>query len=115
MNTRQDFFPEIRPYASGRLQVSSLHEIYYEECGNPKGKPVVVLHGGPGGGIFPNLRRFHDSAHYRIILFDQRGCGASTPYACLEENTTQDLVADMERLRIHLGVEGWQVVGATIF
>ena len=113
MNTRQDFFPEIRPYASGRLQVSSLHEIYYEECGNPKGKPVAVLHGGPGGGIFPNLRRFHDPAHYRIILFDQRGCGASTPYACLEENTTQDLVADMERLRIHLGVERWQVVGGS--
>ncbi len=113
MNTRQDFFPEIRPYASGRLQVSSLHEIYYEECGNPKGKPVVVLHGGPGGGIFPNLRRFHDPTHYRIILFDQRGCGASTPYACLEENTTQDLVADMERLRIHLGVERWQVVGGS--
>lgn len=113
MNTRQDFFPEIRPYASGRLQVSSLHEIYYEECGNPKGKPVVVLHGGPGGGIFPNFRRFHDPTHYRIILFDQRGCGASTPYACLEENTTQDLVADMERLRIHLGVERWQVVGGS--
>lgn len=113
MNQRLSFFPERQPYARGRLRVSPLHEIYFEECGNPEGKPVVVLHGGPGGGISPNLRRYHDPAHYRIILFDQRGCGASTPHACLEENTTQDLVADTEKLRVHLGIDQWQVFGGS--
>ena len=113
MNQQYEFFPELQPYRRGRLRVSTLHEIYYEECGNPAGKPVVVLHGGPGGGISPNLRRFHDPAHYRIILFDQRGCGASTPHACLEENTTQYLVADTERLRNHLNIDRWQVFGGS--
>lgn len=113
MNQRIELFPELQPHTRGRLRVSDLHEIYYEECGNPAGKPVVVLHGGPGGGISPNLRRYHDPAYYRIILFDQRGCGASTPHACLEENTTQDLLADTERLRIHLNIECWQVFGGS--
>ena len=113
MIDRLGFFPEIQPYWRGRLQVSDLHEIYFEECGNPQGKPCVILHGGPGSGISPNLRRFHNPAAYRIILFDQRGCGASTPHACLEENTTQDLVADMERLRSHLDVSRWQVFGGS--
>jgi proline iminopeptidase len=113
MNDRLGFFPELQPYDRGRLQVSDLHEIYFEECGNPLGKPVVILHGGPGGGISPNLRRFHDPAVYRMILFDQRGCGASTPYAGLEENTTWDLVSDIEKLREHLGIEQWQVFGGS--
>ncbi len=113
MIDRLAFFPELQPYMRGRIRVSDLHEIYFEECGNPAGKPVVILHGGPGGGISPNLRRFHDPASYRIILFDQRGCGASTPYASLEENTTWDLVADIEKLREHLSIERWQVFGGS--
>ena len=100
----REFYPELQPYSRGRLRVSDLHEIYFEECGNPEGKPVVVLHGGPGGGISPFLRRLHDPKLYRIILFDQRGCGQSTPNAELRENTTWHLVADMEALRAHLGV-----------
>lgn len=109
----REFYPELQPYARGRLRVSDLHEIYYEECGNPKGKPVVVLHGGPGGGISPFLRRLHDPKLYRIILFDQRGCGQSTPNAELRENTTWHLVADMEALRQHLEIEKWQVLGGS--
>jgi proline iminopeptidase len=112
-NGRLTSFPDILPYRMGRLKVSSLHEIYYEECGNPKGKPAVVLHGGPGGGIVAMLRRMHDPQAYRIILFDQRGCGQSTPHAELRENTTWDLVADMEKLRVHLGIERWQVFGGS--
>ncbi|MDP4822956.1 MAG: prolyl aminopeptidase [Aestuariivirgaceae bacterium] len=110
---RTTAFPEILPYRQGRLKVSALHEIAYEECGNPQGKPVVVLHGGPGGGSNPYLRRLHDPAHYRIIQFDQRGCGASTPHAELEANTTWDLVADMEALRELLGISRWQVMGGS--
>ena len=106
-------YPEIEPYLTGRLRVSSLHELYYEECGNPSGKPVVLLHGGPGGGATPFMRRFHDPKAYRIILFDQRGAGRSTPHAELRENTTWDLVADIERLREHLGIEKWQVLGGS--
>ena len=109
----REFYPELQPYTRGRLRVSALHEIYYEECGNPKGKPVVVLHGGPGGGISPFLRRLHDPKLYRVILFDQRGCGQSTPHAELRENTTWHLVADMEALRVHLGIETWQVLGGS--
>lgn len=109
----REFYPELQPYTRGRLRVSALHEIYYEECGNPQGKPVVVLHGGPGGGISPFLRRLHDPKKYRIILFDQRGCGQSTPNAELRENTTWHLVADMEALRVHLSVETWQVLGGS--
>jgi proline iminopeptidase len=113
MTYRLGFFPELQPYARGRLKVSDLHEIYYEECGKPSGKPVVILHGGPGGGISANLRRFHNPSAYRMILLDQRGCGASTPYACMEENTTWDLVSDIEKLRLHLKIERWQVFGGS--
>ena len=113
MSDRLDFFPELQPYARGRLKVSDMHEIYFEECGNPSGKVVVILHGGPGGGISMNLRRFHDPSAYRMILFDQRGCGGSTPYACLENNTTWDLVSDIEKLRVHLRTERWQVFGGS--
>ena len=109
----REFYPELQPYARGRFHVSDLHEIYYEECGNREGKPVVVLHGGPGGGISPFLRRLHDPKRYRIILFDQRGCGQSTPNAELRENTTWHLVADMETLRTRLGIEKWQVLGGS--
>ena len=110
---RRVLYPAIEPYRTGRLPVSSLHEIYFEECGNPQGKPVLMVHGGPGGGSNPTMRRYHDPAHYRIILFDQRGCGRSTPYASLEDNTTWHLVADMEQLRTHLGIERWQLCGGS--
>lgn len=113
MPDRRPLYPGLQPYRTGRLKVSALHEMYYEECGNPSGKPALVLHGGPGGGIAPFLRQGHDPALYRIILFDQRGCGQSTPFACLEENTTWDLVADIEALRRHLGIDRWQVVGGS--
>ena len=106
-------YPAIEPFASGFLQVSPLHRLYYEQCGNPDGKPVVFLHGGPGAGCGPNSRRFFDPAHYHIILFDQRGCGRSTPHAELVENTTWELVADMERVREHLGIDRWQVFGGS--
>lgn len=110
---RNTLFPAIEPYSTHRLKVSALHEIYVEECGNPRGKPVVLVHGGPGGGSNPNMRRYHDPAIYRIVLFDQRGCGRSTPHAELAENTTWDLVADMERIREHLGIARWQVFGGS--
>jgi proline iminopeptidase len=110
---RLTLYPEIVPFRTGRLKVSDLHEIYFEECGSPSGKPAVLLHGGPGGGINTVMRRYHDPRAYRIVLFDQRGCGRSTPHACLEENTTWDLVDDIERLREHLGVERWQVFGGS--
>ena len=106
-------YPPIEPYNTGTLKVSDLHEIYFEESGNPKGKPVVFLHGGPGGGCEPRQRRFFNPDKYRIVLFDQRGCGKSMPYASLEENTTWDLVADIEKLRVHLGIRTWQVFGGS--
>jgi proline iminopeptidase len=106
-------FPALEPYRRGRLRVSEIHEIYFEECGSPEGMPVVVLHGGPGGGSSPVLRRFHDPAKYRIVLFDQRGCGNSTPHACLTDNTTWHLVSDIEALREHLGISQWQVFGGS--
>ena len=96
-------YPPLEPYASGHLQVSPLHSIYFEESGNPQGKPVVFLHGGPGGGTAPRMRQFFDPAAYRIVLFDQRGCGRSMPLGELHDNTTDHLVADMEKLREHLG------------
>jgi proline iminopeptidase len=108
-----DFYPEIEPFHKGRLKVSSLHEIYFEQVGNPKGKPILFLHGGPGGGINSDHRRYFDPQHYHIILFDQRGCGLSTPFAELRENTTWDLVADIEKLRTELGVEKWHVFGGS--
>lgn len=113
MIQRQTFYPGRQPVSEGRLRVSALHEIHYEECGNPMGKPALVLHGGPGGGISPFLRQMHDPESYRIILFDQRGCGKSTPHAELRENTTWDLVEDIEKLRRHLAIERWQVVGGS--
>jgi proline iminopeptidase len=110
---RRGMYPEIEPYRSGRLRVSDLHEIYWEESGNPGGKPVVFVHGGPGGGTEPKQRRFFDPAAYRIVLFDQRGSGQSTPHASLVDNTTQHLIADMEQLRAHLDIDRWQVFGGS--
>lgn len=111
--TRRGYYPAIEPHRTGRLRVSALHEIYWEESGNPRGKPAVFLHGGPGFGTEPNHRRFFDPGRYRIVLFDQRGCGKSTPHASLEENTTWDLVADIEKLRVELGIERWLVFGGS--
>jgi len=106
-------YPITEPYTSGRLKVSDLHEIYYEEVGNPKGSPIVFVHGGPGGGITPVYRKFFDPRFYRVILFDQRGAGLSTPHAELRENTTWDLVKDMEKLRTHLKIDKWIVFGGS--
>lgn len=105
--------PPIKPYFRGTLPVSSLHTLYYEEVGNPNGKPVVFLHGGPGGGIIPIYRQFFDPTKWRIVLFDQRGCGQSTPHAELTENTTWNLVADIEKLRSHLSISDWTVFGGS--
>jgi len=110
---RRSLFPAIEPYARHRLKVSPIHEIYVAEYGNRNGKPAVLLHGGPGGGSNPTMPRFHDPDAYRIVVFDQRGCGQSTPHAELEGNTTWDLVADIERIRTHLGIERWQVFGGS--
>lgn len=106
-------YPEIKPYATHRLAVASPHQIYVEECGNPEGLPVVFVHGGPGAGCEPYHRRFFDPNVYRIVLFDQRGCGRSTPHAELAGNTTQALVADMETIRQHLKIERWVVFGGS--
>jgi len=106
-------YPPIKPYGSGYLRVSEVHEIYYEESGNPRGKPAVFVHGGPGGGTDARMRCFFDPKRYRIILFDQRGCGKSRPHASLVDNTTWHLVEDMEKLREHLGIEKWQVFGGS--
>ncbi len=106
-------YTNIEPNKTGMLQVSDLHQAYWEECGNPNGKPVVFVHGGPGGGTSPKSRGFFNPEKYRIIQFDQRGCGKSTPHACLEENTTWDLIADMEKIREMLGIEKWQVFGGS--
>jgi proline iminopeptidase len=103
-------YPDIDPFDSGFLQVSDLHTLYYEQSGNKQGRPVLFLHGGPGGASTPKSRRYFDPERYRIVAFDQRGAGQSTPSACLEENTTWDLVEDIERLRNHLGIEKWAIV-----
>lgn len=108
-----DLYPEIEPFKVETLKVSPLHEIYLEQSGNPDGVPIIFLHGGPGGGTDAKHRRFFDPAHYRIILFDQRGCGKSTPRAELEENTTWDLVHDIELIRKHLGIRYWVVFGGS--
>jgi proline iminopeptidase len=113
IGARDGLYPEIDVRRTYRLKVSAVHELYVEESGNPAGKPVVFLHGGPGGGSDPKYRRFFDPEKYRIVLFDQRGCGRSTPHACLDENTTWDLVADMERIRELLGIERWMVFGGS--
>ncbi len=109
----KSFYPPIEPYEQGWLDVSGGHTIYFEQCGNPNGQPVIIVHGGPGGGSNPSMRRCHDPDHYRIILFDQRGCGRSRPHASLEDNTTWDLVRDMETLRESLGISSWQLFGGS--
>lgn len=109
----REFFPEIEPFNKGMLKVSDIHTLYWEECGNPEGHPVVFLHGGPGGGITPDYRRFFDPKTYRIVLFDQRGSGQSTPCAEIRENTTWDLVNDTETIRKMLNIEKWVVFGGS--
>jgi proline iminopeptidase len=109
----RQLYPPVDPYSQGILTVSPLHKLYYEEVGNLEGKPVVFLHGGPGSGIVPLYRRFFDPNQWRIILFDQRGCGQSTPHAELTDNTTWDLVDDIEKLRSHLAIDQWTVFGGS--
>lgn len=106
-------YPHIEPFDRRKVEAGDGHVLYVEQSGNPDGVPVVVLHGGPGGGCSPFMRRFFDPAHYRAILFDQRGCGLSTPHASIEANTTQHLIADIEMIRRELGVEGWFVFGGS--
>jgi len=108
-----EFYPVLEPYATHRLPVGGGHELYVEECGNPKGVPAVFVHGGPGGGCNADSRRFFDPRRYRIVLFDQRGCGRSRPHASLDHNTSQDLVADMELIRARLGIDKWLVFGGS--
>lgn len=113
----REFYPPIEPYDSGHLEVGDGQQIYWEISGSPGGKPVVFVHGGPGGGTSPDQRRFFDPDRYRIVLFDQRGCGQSRPHiadgADLSVNTTDHLIADIERLREHLGIDRWQVFGGS--
>ena len=117
MNTksghRRKLYPHIDPRRAGRLRVSDLHEIYWEDSGPERGIPALGLHGGPGGGASPEMRRFFDPRRYRTVLFDQRGCGRSTPHSELRENTTWDLVADIEKLRENLGIDRWLVFGGS--
>lgn len=110
---RRGLYPEIEPFAYGWQTTESAHEVYYEECGAPGGKPAVVLHGGPGGAVNAAMRRFFDPTRWRTVLFDQRGCGKSRPHADLNENDTWKLVEDIERLRIRCGVEKWTVFGGS--
>lgn len=109
----RELYPEIEPFHSERLPVDALHTLHLEQCGNPDGLPVLFLHGGPGAGVSPYHRRFFDPARYRIVLFDQRGAGRSTPHAELRDNTTWHLVEDIERIRQHLGIERWVVFGGS--
>lgn len=113
MSALRTLWPEILPYKTQFLQVSPVHSLYIEECGNPAGTPVLVLHGGPGAGSYPQLRRFFNPEKYHIILFDQRGCGKSTPLASIEDNTTFNLVGDIEKIRALLGIERWVVFGGS--
>ncbi|CAM6115901.1 unnamed protein product [Calypogeia fissa] len=110
---RTDLYPYIDANQTGFFEVSDIHTLYWEESGNPAGQPVIFLHGGPGAGTSGSNRRFFDPDHYRIILLDQRGAGKSTPHACTEENTTWDLVSDIEKLREHLGIEKWMIFGGS--
>jgi proline iminopeptidase len=110
---RRGLYPDNEPFAFGWLGAGGAHEVYYEECGRANGKPAVILHGGPGGAINPTMRRFFDPSRWRMMLFDQRGCGKSRPNASLDDNTTWDLIADIERLRVHAGVEKWTVFGGS--
>ncbi len=111
--SRTDLYPPIEPFASGRLRLDATHQMYWEESGNPRGVPVVFLHGGPGAGATPAHRRFFDPAFYRIVVFDQRGAGRSTPHGDLTDNTTHHLVADMEMLRQARGIDRWIVFGGS--
>ncbi len=106
-------YPTIEPFNVGQIRVSEIHNIVYEEVGNPKGQPALFLHGGPGVGISPSYRRFFDPAHYRTILVHQRGAGQSTPHADIRENTTWNIVSDLEQIRQHLGIEKWTVMGGS--
>jgi proline iminopeptidase len=106
-------YPPIEPYRTGRLAVDELHTLYWEECGNPDGAPVLFLHGGPGSGLSPLHRQFFDPAHYRIVLFDQRGAGQSTPLGEYRNNTTPLLIEDIEQIRQMLGIEQWLVFGGS--
>ncbi|MBL6933379.1 MAG: prolyl aminopeptidase [Rhodospirillales bacterium] len=108
-----DLYPALKPYQTGMLDVGDGHTLYWEQSGNPDGQPVVFLHGGPGAGSSPAHRRFFDPLHYRIIVFDQRGCARSTPYASIENNTTDHLIQDIETLRKHLDVDRWLVFGGS--
>jgi proline iminopeptidase len=110
---RRDLYPAVEAFQSEMLQVSPLHTVYVEQCGAPRGKPAIALHGGPGGGLSPEMRRFFDPARYHVVLMDQRGCGRSTPHAEIRENTTWDLVADIERVRTRLGIDKWLVFGGS--
>jgi proline iminopeptidase len=110
---RHEFYPDIEPFATGYLPVGGPHQIYYAQCGNPKGAPVVFLHGGPGAGASPVHRRFFDPKHYHIIVFDQRGAGRSKPLGEITDNTTLHLIADLEKLRSHLGIDRWVVFGGS--
>ena len=110
---RRGLFPEIEPFASGWMPTDGVHEIYYEESGRPDGKPVLVLHGGPGGATNPSMRRYFDPTVWRTVMFDQRGCGQSRPNASLEDNTTWALIEDIERLRERCGIEKWTVFGGS--
>jgi proline iminopeptidase len=110
---RRGLFADNEPFASGWMPTGGPHEIYYEECGKPSGRPCLILHGGPGGATNPTMRRFFDPAKWRMVLFDQRGCGRSRPHASLVENTTWTLIEDIERLRRRLGVEKWCVFGGS--
>ena len=112
MENQLNLYPKIKPYDSGFLNVDQ-HQVYFEQCGNPNGKPALFLHGGPGGGGSEEVRRFFNPDLYRIIIFDQRGCGRSKPHGCLENNTTWDLVSDIENLREKLGIENWLVFGGS--
>jgi len=113
MTDDSTLYPPIAPYRSGTLAVDALHTLYWEECGNPNGVPVLFLHGGPGAGLSPLHRQFFDPAHYRIVLFDQRGAGQSTPLGEYRANTTQLLIADIEQLRHNMGIERWLVFGGS--
>lgn len=113
METIKTLYDPLEPYDSGYIRVSPVHELYYEQCGTPNGKPVVFLHGGPGAGLVPDYRRFFDPDAYRIILFEQRGAGRSIPHASLDDNTTWHLVEDIEQIREHFGVEQWLVFGGS--
>src|SRR5215475_10430370 len=112
-DVRAELYPEIEPYTSGGLRLDAIHTMYWETSGNPDGIPVVFLHGGPGAGSTPKHRRFFDPTAYRIVVYDQRGAGRSTPLGELRDNTTPHLIADLEQLRRHLGVEQWLVFGGS--